>query len=100
MDSLPKNDSDTKYNQNERISICYDIATQLRGFQNEQGVAINLFNDEYSYVKPMKKIFNEYIHDGKARNNIIMDFEEIGKKIEFTLPIYKHKKPLCVIRMK
>jgi len=93
-------DSDEKYNQNERISICYDISTQLRGFQNEQGVAVNLLNDEYSFVKPMKKIFNDYIHDGKARNNVIMDFEEIGKKIEFTLPIYKSKKPMFVIRMK
>ena len=45
--------------EQEKVSICTDIAKNLKEFENEKGQKVNLFNNEYSFVKELKKLFNE-----------------------------------------
>jgi hypothetical protein len=68
------------YPQSEKITICTDISTNLKFYKNKDNVSVNLFNDCYSFVSELKKIFNEYIkNDVDLKGTSV----EIGKKIEF-----------------
>lgn len=82
----------------EKTKICVDIANQLKNFKNEQG-KFNLFNENYTFVPKLKKIFNEYIH-GSTYYRGELEFEEIGKKIVYHFPISKNKNPLFMIKLK
>jgi hypothetical protein len=87
----------------ERLNIVLDIATKLKFYNTPQGGTINLYNDEYSFVPELKKIFNEYVKqddDLALEFSGILRFEEINKWIEYKLPIKKDKEPLFVIRIK
>ena len=87
------------YSQKEKITLCTDIANNLKNFKNEQGIPVNLFNENYSFVKILKSIFNEYIHgDNYFKGTLV--FEEIGKNIDYHLPLTKNFKPLFVIKIK
>ena len=86
------------YSQNERIKIVLDIVKKLVNYNTEGGI-INLYNDEYSYVKEFKKITNDYIHNEKTYSGIL-EFVEIGKKLEYYLPIRKKNKPKFIILKK
>ena len=88
-----------EYTQQEKVTICSDIAIKLKEFENGNGVKVNLFNDSYSFVPELKRIFNEYIH-GNTFFKGTLDFVEIDKKIEYHFPLYKNQKPLFVIRIK
>ena len=44
------------YSQQEKIKICTDIVKNLKEFENEKG-CVNLYNENYSFVKPLKEIF-------------------------------------------
>ena len=83
------------YSQNERIKIVLDIVKKLVNYSTEGGI-INLYNDEYSYVKEFKQIKNDYIHNEKTYYGIL-EFLEIGKKLEYYLPIRKKNKPKFII---
>jgi negative regulator of genetic competence, sporulation and motility len=83
------------YSQNERIKIVIDIVKKLVNYKTENGI-VNLYNDEYSYVSEFKKISNDYIHNEKTYSGIL-EFVEIGKKIEYYLPIRKKNKPKFII---
>ena len=82
----------------EKTKICVDIANGLKNYTNEKG-SVNLFNENYTFVPKLKKIFNEYIH-GSTYFRGKLEFEEIGKMIEYHLPISKNKNPLFVIKLK
>jgi len=86
------------YSQNERIKIVVDIVKKLVNYSTEGGI-INLYNDEYSYVKEFKQITNDYIHNEKTYSGIL-EFVEIGKKLEYYLPIRKKNKPKFIILKK
>jgi negative regulator of genetic competence, sporulation and motility len=83
------------YSQNERIKIVIDIVKKLVNYKTENGI-VNLYNDEYSYVSEFKKISNDYIYNEKTYSGIL-EFVEIGKKIEYYLPIRKKNKPKFII---
>jgi len=94
-----------KYNiktKEERLNIVLDIAKKLKNYNTPKGEIVNLYNDEYSFVPELKKIFNDYI---KQEDDLALDysgilrFEEINKWIEYKLPIKKNAQPLFVIRM-
>ena len=87
------------YTQQEKVSICFEIAKQLKEFQNDKGEKVNLFNEIYTFVPQLKKIFNDYIH-GDTYFKGSLDFVEIGKKIDYHFPLTKNHKPLFVIRIK
>jgi hypothetical protein len=86
------------YSQEEKVQITLDIAKKLKYFEGQGGQIVNLFNNNYIYVPKLKKIFNDYIH-GNVEFRGTMEFEEIGKKIEYRFPIYKKYNPLFVIRI-
>jgi hypothetical protein len=87
------------YTQEEKVAICADIATQLKEFQNAKGEKVNLFNEEYSFVPTLKKLFQEYIQ-GNNYYKGSLEFVEIGKRIDYHLPLTKKHTPLFVIRVK
>jgi hypothetical protein len=86
------------YSQEEKVQITVDIAKKLKYFETQSGQIVNLFNTNYMYVPKLKKIFNDYIH-GNTELRGTLEFEEIGKKIEYRFPIYKKYNPLFVIRI-
>ena len=57
-----------------------------------------LWDDKYTFVPKLKQIFNDYIHGDKTFKGKV-EFEEIGKFIEYRLPNMNNKTPLFVIRM-
>jgi hypothetical protein len=92
------------YTQKERLQIVLDIASKLKNFKSKDGSIINLYNENLcSFIIELKQIFSNYIKQDE--NNLIemkgtLLFEEIGKNIEYLLPIKKNKKSLFVIRGK
>jgi hypothetical protein len=88
------------YSQTERIKIVLDIVKKLVNYNNtKDGRMINIYLDEYSYTSEFKKITNDYIHNEKTYSGIL-EFVEIGKKIEYYLPIKRKNKPKFIILMK
>jgi len=83
--------------QLDKVKITVDIANKLRNFEGPNG-KVNLFNEEYSFVKSLKKIFNDYIHSDKQFKGTL-EFEEINKKIEYILPNTNKRQPLFVIKI-
>jgi len=86
-----------KYTQSEKVAICSEIAKNLKNFENKKG-KVNLFNDSYSFISELKKIFNEYIKNEISLKGTL-DFLEIGKKIDYYFPLNNNEKPLFVIRI-
>ena len=84
--------------QLDKLQITLDIIYKLRNFEGPNGT-INLFEDTYTFVPKLKKIFNDYIHSDRQFKGTLF-FEEIGKNIDYRLPIMNNKQPLFVIRMK
>jgi len=88
------------YSQTERIKIVLDIVKKLVNYNNtKDDRMINIYLDEYSYTSEFKKITNDYIHNEKTYSGIL-EFVEIGKKIEYYLPIKRKNKPKFIILMK
>jgi len=86
-----------KYTISEKTDICLGIAESLKNFSGKNG-KVNLFNDTYTFVPELKKIFKEYIH-GDSYFKGVLHFVEIDKKIDYHFPLTKNHKPLFVIRM-
>ena len=85
------------YTQQEKINICLEIASSLKEFDGKNG-KVNLFNETYTFVPELKKIFKDYIH-GDCYYKGVLHFVEIDKKIDYHFPLTKNHKPLFVIRM-
>ena len=86
------------YSEKEKIEICVDIAKKLKFFENKNG-CVNLFNESYSFIPKLKKIFADYIK-GNSDYSGTLEFEEIGKQIKYHFPISKKKKANFVIKIK
>lgn len=84
--------------QLDKLKITLDIIYKLRNFEGPNG-KVDLFDDTYTFVPKLKKIFNDYIHSDRQYKGSLM-FEEIGKVIDYRFPITNNKQPLFVIRMK
>jgi len=87
------------YTEREKLEICVDIAKKLKFYENAQGVVVNLFNENYTFIPKLKDIFSNYIKDTKDYSGIL-EFEEIGKQIKYHFPISKRRKATFVIKMK
>lgn len=83
--------------QIDKVKITVDIANKLRNFEGPNG-KVNLFNGEYSFIKELKRIFNDYIHSDKQFKGTL-EFVEINKKIDYFLPNTNKRQPLFVIRI-
>ena len=87
------------YNQLQKVQIVLDIANKLKNYTNEHGVAVNLYNDCYSFVPQFKKICNDYIHSDLEFKGSL-EFLEINKTIKYFLPIKKKNKAYFIIKIK
>ena len=87
------------YTGKEKIEICVDIAKKLKFFENAQGIVVNLFNSNYTFIPKLKKVFADYIKDTRDYSGIL-EFEEIGKQIKYHFPISKRRKATFVIKIK
>ena len=87
-----------KYTASEKLKIITDITDKLKNFNSGRG-AVNLFNDQYSFVSKLKNIIRMYLSEDIEYSGFL-DFDEIGKKIEYSFPVYKNDQPLFVIRIK
>ena len=87
------------WNRQEKVEMCLDIANKLRSYQNQQGIQVDLFQEHYSFVPKLKKIFSDFIDDTKDYSGVL-EFEEIGKDIKYHFPISKKKKATFVIKIK
>lgn len=85
------------YSQSDKVKIIIDIANQLKNFPTVNESTINLFMEQYTYYDEWKKISNKYIKTDVVMKGTIL-FEEIGRKIEYYLPIVKGEDPLFVMR--
>ena len=63
--------------QLEKLQITLDIVHKLKTFEGPNGKA-NLFNESYSFIKELKKIFNDYIHSDRIFKGRL-EFKEIDK---------------------
>ena len=86
------------YSEKEKVEICLDIAKKLKFYENKDGMKVNLFNDSYSFIKKLKQVFNDYIK-GTRDYRGVLEFEEIGKKINYFLPVSKKKLATFSIKM-
>ena len=86
------------YNYNEKVEICTDIAKKLKFFKNDKGISVNLFNENYTFIPKLKKIFSEYIKDTRDYSGIL-EFEEINKQIKYHFPVSRKKKATFLIKM-
>jgi len=86
-------------NQQQKIDITLSIAKKLKFYETPKGGIINLWNNQYTFIPKIKEIFKNYIY-GDIQISGELYFEEIGKYIEYRLPVLNTKKPLFVIRIK
>jgi predicted transcriptional regulator len=87
------------YTKKERLDIVLDIINKLKNFKLKDDSIIDIYNSNYSFINEFKIITNNYIKDGLQIKGVL-EFDEIGKKIEYIFPQKNYKKPLFVIRMK
>ena len=87
------------YTYTEKIEICVDIAKKLKFFENDKGISVDLFNENYTFIPKLKQIFSEYIKNTRDYSGVL-EFEEIGKQIKYHFPVSKKKKATFVIKVK
>lgn len=91
-------------NKKERLEVVLEIAKQLRKFPTSTGTTIDLYNGYYDAIHEIKAVFNQYINqDDNQPKQLIqfsgkIDFPELGRKIEYILPIKKEVNSLFVLR--
>ena len=81
----------------QKLQITLDIVHKLKTFTGPNG-SVNLWNDTFSFVPELKKIFTEYIHSDRTFKGEL-EFKEINKKVYYRLPHMNNKEPVFVIRM-
>ena len=94
--------NNSNYNKEERLKIVIDIINKLKNFNigdKSNNEIINLYNSNYSFITEFKDITHRYIKEGNIEKGFL-EFQEIGKKIEYNFPQKNYKKPLFVIRFK
>lgn len=107
VEPTPKNatTSGDKYrSQIDRINVVLDIVKQLKNYPTLNTGPVDLYKDEYVYVRRLKKIFSDYIKqpqdDLKPFKGVVFFEETVKRDAEYILPILKSQEPLFVIRMK
>lgn len=88
-------------NKKERLEVVLEIAKKLREFPTSTGTTIDLYNGYYDAIHEIKSVFNQYVNQDDTQliefsGNI--DFPELGRKIEYVLPIEKRINSLFVLR--
>ena len=97
-------DRDKYRSQIDRINVVLDIVKQLKNYPTLNTGPVDLYKEEYVYVRRLKKIFSDYIKqpqdDLKPFKGVVFFEETVKRDAEYILPILKSQEPLFVIRMK
>lgn len=80
----------------EKLKIVFDIIYKLRHFVTSTGIQ-DIYLPHFTYVPKCTEMFNNYIKTDERQKGKFL-FEEIGKYIEYDLPVNKKGDPLFVIR--
>ena len=83
-------------NRNEKADIVFDIIGKLKKFDTDIGPQ-DMYQSHISFVPECTEIFNSYIKNNETLTGK-MYFKEIGKNIEYYLPVENNAKPVFVIR--
>jgi hypothetical protein len=99
-----------KLNKQDRILIVLDIAKKLRQFpkktcfMNDPHPYVDLYCESYTAIHELKHIFASYVNQDDTKQDTLKSFsgtimfDEIGRRIEYVLPIRKHNQPLFVLK--
>lgn len=86
------------YTAQEKLEIVMDMVSKLRYYKNDRGEPVNLMNENFSFVSKLKEIMNKYVREDGSEFKGFLEFEEIGKKLEYYFPASNKKDPTLVIR--
>lgn len=93
-----------KKTREERLEIVLDIVKKLSKFPTTTGTYINLYEINCPAMNEIKIIFNRYINQDDSTPELLVGetgkikFPEIGRKIEFILPIKKTIPPTFILK--
>jgi hypothetical protein len=62
----------TNYTEKERAQIIIDIMKKLKNFKLNNEESIDLYSNNYSFIKELKDISNNYIKDGKTQKGFLI----------------------------
>jgi len=86
------------YTSQEKLEIVMDMVSKLRYYKNDRGEPVNLMNEHFTFVPTLKEIMNKYVREDGGEYKGFLEFEEIGKKLEYNFPANNKKDPTLVIR--
>ena len=86
------------YTAKEKLEIVMDMVSKLRYYKNERGEPVNLMNEHFTFVSKLKEIMNKYVREHGSEYKGFLEFEEIGKKLEYHFPASNKNDPTLVIR--
>ena len=86
------------YTSQEKLEIVIDMVSKLRYYKNDRGEPVNLMNEQFTFVCKLKEIMNKYVREDGSEFKGFLEFEEIGKKIEYYFPASNKRDPTLVIR--
>jgi hypothetical protein len=86
------------YKPQEKLVIVMDMVSKLRYYKNDRGEPVNLMNEHFTFVSKLKEIMNKYVREDGSEFKGFLEFEEIGKKIEYDFPASNKRDPTLVIR--
>jgi hypothetical protein len=94
-----------KRNRAERVELVVYLATLLKNYPVQHGQHLDLYNSEFPAIKDLKKQFTEFINQDDSNPKLLIGasgkvpFPEMGRKIEYILPIKKSARPFLVFRV-
>ena len=86
------------YTSQEKLEIVIDMVSKLRYYKNDRGEPVNLMNEHFTFVYKLKEIMNKYVREDGSEFKGFLEFEEIGKKMEYYFPASNKRDPTLVIR--
>lgn len=94
-----------KRNREERVELVVYLAKLLQKYPVEHGKHIDLYKSDFPAIKKLKQQFLEFINQDDSNPKVLIGasgkvpFPEIGRKIEYILPIKKSARPFLVFRV-
>lgn len=91
-------------NKQERVEVVLEICRKLREFPTYIGTTIDLYNSYYDAIHEIKAVFNQYVNQDDSQPKRLNGFSgkiyfpELGRTIEYILPIKRGVNSLFVFR--
>lgn len=73
------------YTREEKVKHIIEIVKKLKNYPTNNGDTMNIYNDDYSFVKKLKDISFVWITNNKDFNGLLY-FEEIDKYFRYHFP--------------